>query len=123
MYTHIHLPHTQHTCNTHATHMQQDCTPTTYFDDVDDTVVMECTLGYTCECPPGYFGDDCSLLIDHCDPDPCVNVVVCHDLLLGYFCECLPGYTGADCDTEFDYCEEMQPCNNGATCQVRRERK
>ena len=100
----------------------QDCVPTTHTVVVDGEPTLECTLGYTCECAPGFYGDNCSVLIDHCDPNLCQNGGICHDLLLGYRCECLPGYTGENCETELDECEEYQPCLNGATCTVREGR-
>ena len=36
--------------------------------------------------------------IDECEPEPCQNGAMCHDLVNDYNCACEPGYEGKDCD-------------------------
>ena len=39
------------------------------------------------------------------------------DRINGYHCSCMIGFTGDDCGINIDDCE-MDPCLNGATCNV-----
>ena len=52
----------------------------------------ECIDG-DCVCDAGFFGEDCEVNIDDCNPDPCVNGQ-CFDGLNSYECICSTGWAG-----------------------------
>merc|ERR1719431_2258667 len=75
-----------------------------------------CTDGvnsYTCQCTPGYRGDNCDEDVDECQSNPCVNGT-CTDRVNSYTCQCTPGYRGDNCDEDVDECRPNQ-CVKG-TC-------
>ena len=39
------------------------------------------------------------ILVDYCDPDPCLGNGICIRQTNGYTCSCDVGYAGADCET------------------------
>nr|XP_054763263.1 sushi, nidogen and EGF-like domain-containing protein 1 [Lytechinus pictus] len=43
---------------------------------------------------PGWEGDDCSVAINACDPDPCFNGATCNDLQSSFTCTCPDGFGG-----------------------------
>ncbi|KAG9348216.1 hypothetical protein JZ751_001951 [Albula glossodonta] len=43
---------------------------------------------FTCTCAPGYTGDHCQLLVDHCLSQPCKNGATCSSDLVGPTCHC-----------------------------------
>ncbi|XP_057308880.1 fibropellin-1-like [Hydractinia symbiolongicarpus] len=70
--------------------------------------------GFSCNCPPGFHGMDCSTP-DLCTPNPCENAGVCvQDGDENYKCVCPYGFKGADCQTPLAC--SSHPCMNGATC-------
>ncbi|XP_068694508.1 uncharacterized protein [Montipora foliosa] len=71
--------------------------------------------GYSCDCKPGYTGNDCQTNINECSPNPCQNGATCVDLVGGHRCDCTQGYTGSSCETNINECSP-NPCQNGATC-------
>merc|ERR1712015_228944 len=89
--------------------------------DVDDCLSNPCDQGtctdgvnsYTCQCTPGYTGDNCDEDVDDCQPNPCVHGT-CTDGVNSHTCQCTPGYTGDNCDEDVDDCQP-NPCVHG-TC-------
>ncbi|XP_050412538.2 cadherin EGF LAG seven-pass G-type receptor 2 [Patella vulgata] len=72
-------------------------------------------LQYTCECPKGWRGKNCSEA-DICIQNPCMNNGQC--LFLGhqvYKCICDENFIGKDCQ-HFNICT-MYPCQNGGWCR------
>ncbi|XP_072908661.1 protein crumbs homolog 2-like isoform X1 [Hemitrygon akajei] len=72
--------------------------------------------GYVCLCQRGFTGENCSVNIDECESDPCMNGGTCEDQTDGFECQCAPGLTGVTCQTNIDECESS-PCENGGTCE------
>eukprot|EP00064_Thunnus_orientalis_P014488 superscaffoldBa00002520_g14534 len=70
---------------------------------------------FTCTCPPGYEGERCQLLVDHCLSQPCKNGATCFSSLAGPRCYCPEGYQGATCEQKVDPCASS-PCHNNGTC-------
>ena len=67
-----------------------------------DCAHCDSAVGCTCDCQPGFKGDDCSIAIDPCSPDPCLNNATCiKDSVEDFYCDCseLPGkYGGKRCE-------------------------
>ncbi|KAK2847069.1 hypothetical protein Q5P01_010068 [Channa striata] len=70
---------------------------------------------FTCSCTPGYEGERCQLLVDHCLSQPCKNGATCFSSLAGPRCYCPEGYQGATCEQKVDPCASS-PCHNNGTC-------
>ncbi|XP_063350035.1 delta and Notch-like epidermal growth factor-related receptor [Pelmatolapia mariae] len=70
---------------------------------------------FTCTCQPGYEGERCQLLVDHCVSQPCKNGATCFSSLAGPRCYCPEGYQGATCEQKVDPCASS-PCHNNGTC-------
>ena len=68
------------------------------------------SYSYTCMCPSGHFGDDCSSQ-EYCYGINC-NRGTCEMLDNGYRCNCDPGFSGSVC--EIGIC--LDYCMNGGTC-------
>ena len=76
------------------------------------------TANFSCECLPGYTGEDCSVNIDECASNPCGENGNCTDAVNGFICDCEVGFTGETCsmsigDMEFE-CD--LDCENGGKC-------
>jgi len=71
--------------------------------------------GYSCECAPGYTGDNCGSAIDDCAGNPCLNGGLCSDTADGYSCSCAEGFGGTSCEVNVDECSP-NPCQNGGVC-------
>ncbi|XP_052437472.1 delta and Notch-like epidermal growth factor-related receptor [Carassius gibelio] len=70
---------------------------------------------YSCTCQPGFEGDRCQSLVDHCVSGPCGNGATCSSSLEGPHCYCAEGYQGAMCEQKIDPCASG-PCHNNASC-------
>ncbi|TRY94199.1 hypothetical protein DNTS_027589, partial [Danionella cerebrum] len=73
---------------------------------------------FTCSCQPGFEGERCQSLIDHCASEPCKNGASCSNNLEGPHCHCAPGYEGVLCELKIDPCYSG-PCQNNASCTPR----
>ena len=72
-------------CKRGACHNNATCIPDT--NDINK---------FECNCQPGYFGDDCRQVVDHCKGDPCKGGL-CLWLPDGRQCLCQYGRIGTDC--------------------------
>lgn len=70
---------------------------------------------HRCNCPRGYSGDRCEILVDKCLSNPCRNGALCISLSLGYTCSCSYPWTGVDCSITTDACFP-NPCLAYGTC-------
>uniref|UniRef100_A0AAY4C9Q3 EGF-like domain-containing protein n=1 Tax=Denticeps clupeoides TaxID=299321 RepID=A0AAY4C9Q3_9TELE len=70
---------------------------------------------FTCVCPPGFEGDRCQALVDHCLSQPCRNGASCSSSLEGPHCYCPEGYQGTFCEQKIDPCASS-PCHNNGSC-------
>ncbi|XP_065901795.1 adhesion G protein-coupled receptor L4-like [Dysidea avara] len=69
-----------------------------------------------CNCVDGFTGENCSINIDDCDPNPCLNNGTCADGFNSFTCNCVDGFTGENCSTNIDDCDP-NPCMNNGTCK------
>ncbi|XP_043837415.1 protein crumbs homolog 2 [Dromiciops gliroides] len=72
--------------------------------------------GFVCQCLPGFTGDNCSVDVNECESQPCLNGGTCEDLPNSFQCHCLAGYTGISCMVNVDDCAS-EPCFRGASCE------
>ncbi len=76
------------------------------------------TQNYSCSCPNGYTGINCSqLILDYCSPSPCFNNATCVNSPQGYECLCLRGYKGGRCRKR-EYPCRRSPCGVGGRCRI-----
>lgn len=69
--------------------------------------------GYSCTCPPGFYGRICELSAMACADGPCFNGGRCSDNPEGgYTCRCPVGFSGFNCEKKVDSCRSS-PCSNG----------
>ena len=61
-------------------------------------------------------GKNCSVDIDECLSNPCLNNGTCVDLVNGYNCSCTANYTGIHCEYQVSSCLPVNPCTNNGTC-------
>ena len=92
----------------------------------DGTCVLLADTTAECMCPPGLSGRNCSVALNSCDSDPCLNGGTCWDAgmdeqssgignddMLGFWCFCRNGYDGLTCEIQL-ICRDQ--CLNGGTC-------
>ena len=70
---------------------------------------------FQCECLAGFTGGNCSINVDECTPDPCINSNNCTDGINDYSCNCLSGWEGKNCSEDIDECA-TNPCKNNGIC-------
>uniref|UniRef100_A0A0K0EUC6 Neurogenic locus Notch protein n=1 Tax=Strongyloides venezuelensis TaxID=75913 RepID=A0A0K0EUC6_STRVS len=73
---------------------------------------------HECLCHEGFKGDNCSIQIDYCGNNPCLNGGTCQNIIGGYECHCLPGFGKKDCSEDINECE-LEPCKNNGKCTDR----
>ncbi|CAG5121701.1 unnamed protein product, partial [Candidula unifasciata] len=78
------------------------------------TVLSYLTSSYSCQCLPGYTGNNCEL-VDECASSPCQNGA-CVDSIGSFRCQCFPGFTGTLCELA-NRCFSGS-CLNGGECRV-----
>ncbi|XP_051524826.1 protein crumbs homolog 2b [Myxocyprinus asiaticus] len=84
--------------------------------DCPNCIGTQGTNIYTCPCPDGFDGPNCTHNINDCESNPCMGVKShCVDGVNGYSCHCPSGYSGDDCRTRVRDCSD-EPCYNNATC-------
>ena len=62
-----------------------------------------------------WMGPNCTVQVDECSSNPCLNGGQCQDVEGDYRCLCALGFTGKKCQHSIDYCGS-QPCHHGETC-------
>ncbi|XP_056147811.1 protein crumbs homolog 1-like [Lampris incognitus] len=71
---------------------------------------------FTCHCPEGYTGLNCTQDVDECHSNPCEGVRShCVDGVNAYSCHCPLGTGGEDCQENVPLCSE-ETCQNDGTC-------
>lgn len=53
---------------------------------------------YSCECPDGFSGANCSVNVDECAQHLCQNGATCVDALNSYTCTCAQDFSGRFCE-------------------------
>uniref|UniRef100_A0A3B3Z6Z6 EGF-like domain-containing protein n=1 Tax=Periophthalmus magnuspinnatus TaxID=409849 RepID=A0A3B3Z6Z6_9GOBI len=95
--------------------------PSYLYDPCLDGPCTNCTsvLGtgnYTCHCPAGYTGQNCTEDIDECLENPCVgHKSFCVNTVNGYTCHCPIGLGGTDCQDNVTTCLDRE-CQNEGMC-------
>ncbi|CAK9810357.1 Sushi, von Willebrand factor type A, EGF and pentraxin domain-containing protein 1, partial [Anthophora quadrimaculata] len=56
-------------------------------------------MSYKCECIDGYTGANCTIKVNYCESQPCLNNGICRNSVSNYTCTCPVPYTGRDCET------------------------
>ncbi|XP_056628217.1 protein crumbs homolog 2b [Triplophysa dalaica] len=86
------------------------------YTDCPNCISTPGTENYTCPCPDGFSGPNCTHNINECQSNPCTGIRNhCVDGVDGYSCHCPSGYSGDDCQTRVRDCTD-DPCFNNATC-------
>lgn len=61
-------------------------------------------------------GKNCSVDVNECESNPCLNNGTCSDLVAGFNCSCTANYTGVRCEFRKSLCIPKNPCLNNGTC-------
>ncbi|XP_069140664.1 neurogenic locus notch homolog protein 1-like isoform X2 [Argopecten irradians] len=67
----------------------------------------------SCQCFPGFMGNNCSEEINECDDDTSCHHGNCTDYVNGVECNCDDGYTGRRCDVKIIHPCDGDPCECG----------
>lgn len=71
---------------------------------------------FTCHCPDGLTGSNCTQDVDECESNPCKGPRShCLNGVNGYSCHCPVGFAGKSCQDNVSTCSE-ETCQNGGTC-------
>ncbi|KAM8866406.1 LOW QUALITY PROTEIN: protein crumbs homolog 2-like [Synchiropus picturatus] len=71
---------------------------------------------FTCHCPAGFTGANCTQEVDECESNPCGGARShCVNQIDGYSCHCPPGSAGDACERNVSVCSE-DACENGGRC-------
>ncbi|XP_054630679.1 protein crumbs homolog 1-like [Dunckerocampus dactyliophorus] len=74
------------------------------------------TGNFTCHCPDGLTGLNCTVDVDECESNPCIGVrSYCVDGVNAYSCHCPRGFGGEYCQSHVTTCSK-EMCQNGGTC-------
>ncbi|XP_071943795.1 uncharacterized protein [Antedon mediterranea] len=73
---------------------------------------------YSCNCAPGFSGQNCQSNVNDCSGISCMNGGECIDHIDGFDCACADGFTGTTCEVVVSSVNECgsNPCQNGAAC-------
>ena len=58
---------------------------------------MDNISGYDYLCADGFTSTNCTVNINDCDTNPCMNSGICVDLINDYICQCISGYARKNC--------------------------
>ncbi|XP_071849859.1 uncharacterized protein [Apostichopus japonicus] len=86
----------------------QDCNPPCNFGNCENN---------ECICFPGYTGDQCQIVIDYCEENPCQNDGTCQGFIGGYACDCVDGWDGTNCTDDVRPCRD-DPCLYGNCTEI-----
>ncbi|XP_040010213.1 protein crumbs homolog 1-like isoform X3 [Xiphias gladius] len=90
----------------------------------DACIISPCTnctsspgaVEFTCHCPDGFTGLNCTQDVDECHSNPCIGIKsYCVNEINGYSCHCPTGLGGEECQDNVTTCSE-EKCQNGGTC-------
>lgn len=81
---------------------------------------------FSCKCPTGYSGKNCTLNLDDCKSDSCLNGGRCVDGLGNYSCYCRWGFSGRFCEIaplsvvqiSYNSLCQSHACQNNGVCYV-----
>ncbi|XP_061133570.1 protein crumbs homolog 1-like [Syngnathus typhle] len=74
------------------------------------------TGNFTCHCPDGFTGVNCTEDVDECESNPCKGVRShCVNRIDAYSCHCPHGFGGKYCEFNVTTCSE-ETCHNSGTC-------
>lgn len=74
------------------------------------------TDNFTCHCPDGFTGPNCTQDVDECQSNPCKGIQsYCVNGVNGYSCHCPLGSGGEVCQDNVTTCSK-ETCQNGGTC-------
>ncbi|XP_035234358.1 protein crumbs homolog 2-like [Anguilla anguilla] len=86
------------------------------FADCPNCTSTPGTRDFSCGCPAGFGGTNCTVRTGGCESAPCRGArTECVDGEDGYTCRCPGGHGGEDCRTGVGACLE-EPCLNNGSC-------
>ncbi|KAM8886098.1 protein crumbs homolog 2b isoform 2-T2 [Spinachia spinachia] len=91
------------------------------YDACIETPCTNCTSTpgtneFTCQCPDGFTGLNCTQDVDECQSNPCKGIRSnCVNRVNGYSCHCPLGLGGEDCQNNVTTCSQVS-CQNAGIC-------